>query len=153
MQKPVGISSKRDKDKENVKQSQCIEILFDVLKGNETDGNNLEEYAFGSEGGDDDDNCVCDTIQGERTCIEIDEEESNAASSGDDFAFCYTYISGVFDNTICEIFGLLADTCTVTIDGTECNSCATTRSRESCLFSMALPRIEPLRYEGERLNH
>jgi hypothetical protein len=68
---------------------------------------------------------ICDTLQGEETCFTFEEEVSNDGSSDEVETFCYTYISGVFDNTICEIENFTADTCTITIDGTECNSCAT----------------------------
>jgi hypothetical protein len=71
------------------------------------------------------DSCrTCDTLQGERTCYVFEEEKSSAGSSNVVEAFCYTYMSGVFDNTICEIEKFAAGTCTITIDGTECNSCA-----------------------------
>jgi hypothetical protein len=94
--------------------TECADF-FDGL------GGLVDDDVVGGLFDDDDDNCVCDTIQGERTCIEIDEEESNAASSGDDFAFCYTYTTGVFDNTICEIGHLSDGTCTITIDGAACS--------------------------------
>jgi hypothetical protein len=66
----------------------------------------------------------CDTLEGERTCLVEDSDASEAAeSSDDDEAECYTYTSGLFANTICAIDNTADDTCTITIDGTECNSC------------------------------
>jgi hypothetical protein len=51
-------------------------------------------------------------------------EESTAASSAD-VEECYTYESGPFVGTInCAIDNFASDTCTLTIDGVECNSCA-----------------------------
>jgi hypothetical protein len=67
---------------------------------------------------------ICDTIQGERICLAFAEEESSAASTADILADCYTYESGPFDNTICTLDNFVESTCTITIDGTECNSCA-----------------------------
>jgi hypothetical protein len=64
---------------------------------------------------------ACDTLEGERTCLGIDLEAEIA--TGDVDAECETYTSGLFDNTIC----IIEDddgTCTITIDGTECTSCA-----------------------------
>jgi hypothetical protein len=68
-----------------------------------------------------DEGCFCDTLDGEKTCVVYDSAAATAASS-DEVAFdCYTYTSGLFDNTICG--SDTVDTCTITIDGTECNSC------------------------------
>jgi hypothetical protein len=66
---------------------------------------------------------ICDTLEGERACFAVDYELSDTASSDDVDAECSTYTSGKFDNTICTIENLVDDTCTITIDGTECNSC------------------------------
>jgi hypothetical protein len=69
---------------------------------------------------------ICDTIvNGVTTCIGYAEEETAAAETTEDIlADCFTYTSGPFDNTICTIDNLADDTCAVTIDGMECNSCA-----------------------------
>jgi hypothetical protein len=66
----------------------------------------------------------CDTIQDQQTCFTVDEEASTAASTADLKAACFTYVSGPFDNTICSATNYADGTCTVTIDGAECNSCA-----------------------------
>jgi hypothetical protein len=65
----------------------------------------------------------CESLQGEELCGFIDEKASAAATVSDSsiFADCYTFRSGPLDDTIDNF----ADgTCTITIDGTECNSCA-----------------------------
>jgi hypothetical protein len=67
---------------------------------------------------------VCDTIQGQRTCLVFAAEETSAAISEENDADCYSYNLGPFDNTICTIDNVVENTCTVTIDGEECNSCA-----------------------------
>jgi hypothetical protein len=67
---------------------------------------------------------ICDTIQGERTCLAFAEEESTAASTSDIVADCFAYESGPFANTICTLDNFVESTCTITIDGKECNSCA-----------------------------
>jgi hypothetical protein len=74
-------------------------------------------------------NCAfqfCETIQGEEVCGVIDEEASAAATASDSsiFADCYTFRAGPFDDTVCTIDNFTDGTCTITIDGTECNSCA-----------------------------
>jgi hypothetical protein len=75
--------------------------------------------------GDDDDGvdegCFCDTLDGEKTCVVYDSAAATAASSDEVDFDCYTYTSGLFDNTICVSDTVV--TCTITIDGTECNSC------------------------------
>jgi hypothetical protein len=45
-------------------------------------------------------------------------EDTSSVYSG-----CTTYKSGPFDNVICETENLIDNTCTITIDGTECSSC------------------------------
>jgi hypothetical protein len=74
-------------------------------------------------------NCAfqfCETLQGEEVCGVINEKASAAATISDSFIFadCYTFRSGPFDDTICTIDNFTDGTCTITIDGTECNSCA-----------------------------
>jgi hypothetical protein len=59
----------------------------------------------------------CDTLQGVETCRSNDLEVS-----ANGIKDCTTYESGAFDNTICFLDNF-DDTCTITIDGTECNSC------------------------------
>jgi hypothetical protein len=70
----------------------------------------------------------CETLQGEEVCGVIDEEAAAAAtasaSESSIFADCYTFRSGPLDNTICTLDNLAESTCAITIDGTECNSCA-----------------------------
>jgi hypothetical protein len=62
---------------------------------------------------------VCDTLQGEDACISISSTEATSSVvSG-----CITYESGPFDNVICETENSIDNTCTITIDGTECSSC------------------------------
>jgi hypothetical protein len=67
---------------------------------------------------------ACDTLQGVEACLFDDEDarlEAEARNGVDDSAYCFTYESGPFaDSTICVID---SNTCTITIDGTECNSC------------------------------
>jgi hypothetical protein len=68
----------------------------------------------------------CDTLQGEEACLSIDLDAELVATTGldDGFANCLTYDSGPFaDTTICLIEDLADSTCTITIDGMECNSC------------------------------
>jgi hypothetical protein len=61
----------------------------------------------------------CDTLQGEDACISISlTEDTSSVVSG-----CITYESGPFDNVICETENFIDNTCTITIDGTECSSC------------------------------
>jgi hypothetical protein len=61
----------------------------------------------------------CDTLQGEDACISISfTEDTSSVYSG-----CITYESGPFDNIICETENFIDNTCTYTIDGTECSSC------------------------------
>jgi hypothetical protein len=67
---------------------------------------------------------ICDTLEGEKTCRSLNVEASAAASSADVFAECSTYESGLFGNTICLLDNEDDGSCTITIDGTECNSCA-----------------------------
>jgi hypothetical protein len=67
---------------------------------------------------------LCDTLEDEITCQVPDLEASATASSVDVVAECYTYTSGKFDNTICSLDNTAVDTCSITIDGTECKSCA-----------------------------
>jgi hypothetical protein len=67
---------------------------------------------------------VCDNIQGQRACLAVAADETVDASSADVEAACFTYESGPFDNTICTLDNIADDTCTFTIDGVECNSCA-----------------------------
>jgi hypothetical protein len=67
---------------------------------------------------------VCDTIQGQRSCLVFAAEETSAAMISENVeADCYSYNLGPFDNTICMIDNLVENTCTVTIDGVECKSC------------------------------
>jgi hypothetical protein len=67
----------------------------------------------------------CDTVQGQRACYTLDAEESAASSSVDALANCYTFDSGPFVGiTNCVINNFADGTCTITTDGTECNSCA-----------------------------
>jgi hypothetical protein len=66
---------------------------------------------------------TCDTIAGERTCFSVDLEAQVA--TGDVDAFCGKYTSGAFDNKICFYDVDDSDlTCTATLDGTDCTSCA-----------------------------
>jgi hypothetical protein len=67
---------------------------------------------------------ICDTVQGQKTCLEFAEEESITASTAEILADCFTYESGPFDNTICTLDNVVDGTCAITIDGTECSSCA-----------------------------
>jgi hypothetical protein len=68
---------------------------------------------------------ICDIVDGVLTCIGFAQEETAAAETTEDIvADCFTYSSGPFDNTICTIDNFADDTCAVTIDGMECNSCA-----------------------------
>jgi hypothetical protein len=68
---------------------------------------------------------VCDTIQGEITCLAFDQAATNTAITRHDFVDCYSYESGPFDGmVICEIANEAEDTCTVTIDGEECSTCS-----------------------------
>jgi hypothetical protein len=62
----------------------------------------------------------CDTLQGEDACISISVTENTSSV----YSGCITYESGPFDNVICETENLIDNTCTYTIDGTECSSCA-----------------------------
>jgi hypothetical protein len=64
---------------------------------------------------------ACETIQGEETCVLLDEEAASAVEAGPDE--CLTYTSGPFNNTICTIDVFVDDTCTITIDGEDCSSC------------------------------
>jgi hypothetical protein len=66
---------------------------------------------------------ICDNIQGQRSCLAFAAEETAEASSADVEADCFTYVSGPFDNTICSNDNIADDTCNITIDGVECNSC------------------------------
>jgi hypothetical protein len=72
---------------------------------------------------------ICDIIQSEEACLVFDEEASLAAlratpETVDSSVACSTYKSGPFaDDTICGIENLSDNTCTVTINETECNSC------------------------------
>jgi hypothetical protein len=68
-----------------------------------------------------DEGCFCDTLDGEKTCVVYDSAAATAASSDEVDFDCYTYTSGLFDDTIC-VSDTIA-TCTIMIDGTECNSC------------------------------
>jgi hypothetical protein len=71
-------------------------------------------------------NCLlCDTIQFEEACLVFDEEAVLAASTGtESLVDCLTYKSGPFaDDTISGIENLVDNTCTFTINETECNSC------------------------------
>jgi hypothetical protein len=46
-------------------------------------------------------------------------------AGADSFVQCFTYESGPFaDSTICEIENYNDNTCTISIDGVECDSCA-----------------------------
>lgn len=67
---------------------------------------------------------ICDNIQGQKTCLSYDIEETVEASAADVIADCYTFVSGAFGNTICTLDNTTDDTCAFTIDGEECNSCA-----------------------------
>jgi hypothetical protein len=70
---------------------------------------------------------ICDTLQGEEACLAFDDAKSTAASSvdADVEAYCETYESGPFvGSTQCAIDNLADNTCTITIDGAECNSCS-----------------------------
>jgi hypothetical protein len=85
---------------------------------------------FGEDDFDIECDCVlqaCETIQGQETCIELDEEAANALElevGPDTFVDCFQYGSGPFDNAICLIEDFSDDTCTITLDGNECASCA-----------------------------
>jgi hypothetical protein len=72
-------------------------------------------------------NCLlCDTIQSEEACLVSDFEATLAAfpETGSSYADCLTYRSGPFANdTICEIENFSDNTCTFTINETECTSC------------------------------
>jgi hypothetical protein len=66
------------------------------------------------------DNCnFCDILQGEDACISFSPVELDAAG----YSVCITYESGPFDNAVCETENFIDNTCTITIDGTECSSC------------------------------
>jgi hypothetical protein len=68
---------------------------------------------------------LCDTIQGQQVCYMFAEAESTARSSADVEAKCYTYESGPFVGTTnCAIDDFADNTCTIMINGEECNSCA-----------------------------
>jgi hypothetical protein len=85
-----------------------------------------EGFASDDDADDDDgvdEGCFCDTLDGEKTCQVFDSVAAAELTSEDVDAFCYTYKSGLFDNTICSSFAIDTLTCTVTIDGTKCNSC------------------------------
>jgi hypothetical protein len=77
------------------------------------------------------DDCVfksCDTLRGEEACLLVDEDaqfEAEARNGVGGIADCFTYESGPFaDSTICLIEDFSdSNTCTITIDGKECNSC------------------------------
>jgi hypothetical protein len=72
-------------------------------------------------------NCVlCDTLQGEEACLVSDGEAALAAypETGSFVVDCLTYRSGPFaDDTICGIENLSDNTCTFTVNETECTSC------------------------------
>jgi hypothetical protein len=91
---------------------------------------------------------ACDTVQGERTCFTEEVEKSNALSSDDVDAYCYTYESGLFDNTICELYNPADDTCTITIDGTECSSCALVTCDDDDFYDIDCSNV----IEGETWN-
>jgi hypothetical protein len=72
-------------------------------------------------------NCLlCDTIQSEEACLVIDEEATLAAlpETGSFVVDCLTYRSGPFaDDTLCGIQNFSDNTCTFTLNETECTSC------------------------------
>jgi hypothetical protein len=74
-------------------------------------------------------NCKsCDTLQGEEACTIFDEEAVGralvASPATNVYVDCMTYKSGPFaDDTICGVENLEDNTCTFTINETECNSC------------------------------
>lgn len=80
---------------------------------------------FEAECGDLFDNCPsCETLQGQETCLKIDVDAAKLVTvTEEEEVSCQTYISGVFDNTICEARNLNDNNCTLTIDGAECSSC------------------------------
>ena len=53
VKKPTAVGSQGDKDKETVRQSDAVEILFDVLT-KPSENRDFEEYEFLTEGDDDD---------------------------------------------------------------------------------------------------
>jgi hypothetical protein len=61
----------------------------------------------------------CDTLQGKDACLSISLIEDTSSV----YRGCITYESGPFDNVICETENFINNTCTITIDGTECSSC------------------------------
>jgi hypothetical protein len=66
----------------------------------------------------------CETLQGQETCVEVDEAAANALEAEPDtFVGCFKYGSGLFDNAICLIVNDVDSTCTITLDGNECTSC------------------------------
>jgi hypothetical protein len=96
-------------------------------------------------------NCLlCDTIQGEEACLVFDEQAVLAASTGtENLVDCLTYRSGPFaDDTICGIENLADNTCTFTINETECNSCTVVECGEETDFDIDCSNI----FEGETWN-
>lgn len=66
---------------------------------------------------------ICDTLQGKKVCLAIDSEAEDAIDAAPDSTVdCFSYKSGPFDNTICEI-ETVRGMCAITIDGDECSSC------------------------------
>jgi hypothetical protein len=68
---------------------------------------------------------ACDTIQGEEACILFAEEAPlETTPEVDSITECLTYESGPFtDKKLCVFENFADNTCAVTIDGVECNSC------------------------------
>jgi hypothetical protein len=76
------------------------------------------------------DSCVfkaCDTLQGEEACVSVDEAAQLVAEARigvDGIADCFIYESGPFaDSAICLIENVTINTCAITLNGKECNSC------------------------------
>ena len=67
VERPPNIGSKEDKKKEKADESKAVEMLFDVLKGKDTDAKDGDEYEFG--GGDEDGNevYIVSSCMGERS--------------------------------------------------------------------------------------
>ena len=56
VERTINVGPKNDKDKEKADESKAVEMLFEVLKGKDTDDKDGNKYDFG--GGDKDDDEV-----------------------------------------------------------------------------------------------
>ena len=66
MKKPTAVGSQGGKDKETVRQSDAVEILFDVLI-KPSENRDFEEYEFLTEGDDDDCVSIVSSCMGSRS--------------------------------------------------------------------------------------